>query len=100
MEIPIPEEAKEKLLQHLTLEQIKWLALINPTFLLIGALTFGTLLYDKVKLRVPIIEGLLQKKETHFGDDSEVGSCWRCDCRNTNYYYRFDFHSFSPTRVY
>ena len=73
MEIPIPEEAKEKLLQHLTLEQIKWLALINPTFLLIGALTFGTLLYDKVKLRVPIIEGLLQKKETHFVDVVKSG---------------------------
>ena len=42
--------------------EIRWLILINPAFLLIFAVVFGTLLYDKVKLSVPTIEKAIQGK--------------------------------------
>ncbi len=65
MEIPIPEEAKKLLLEQFTPEQIKWITLINPSILLLIAVLIGTLLYNKVKLQVPIIEGFLQQKEAN-----------------------------------
>jgi hypothetical protein len=56
MDIPIPLEVQEMLQQQLTPLQIKLLLLLNPTILLIIAVVVGTILYEKVQLRVPIIE--------------------------------------------
>jgi membrane protease YdiL (CAAX protease family) len=63
MELPLPEEAKEALLEIFTPGQIKWLVLINPTIMLIGAILIGVFLHEKVGLKVPLIEGILKKEE-------------------------------------
>lgn len=62
MELPIPEATRELMLEQFTPEQIKWISLVNPTILLLLAVVIGTVLYDRVKLEVPIIEGLLGKE--------------------------------------
>jgi membrane protease YdiL (CAAX protease family) len=59
MELPIPEETMETLLQELTPQQIKLVTLIQPLILLIVAIVIGLLLHKKVNLQVPIIEGCL-----------------------------------------
>ncbi len=59
MEIPIPPEAEAVLKGKFTDQQIKFLILINPTILLLIAVIIGTILYQKVKLKVPIIEKLV-----------------------------------------
>lgn len=62
MDIPIPEEAQEIVRSYFTPIQIKLLSLINPTFLLIIAVVVGTLLYDKVNFKLPLLEGLVYGK--------------------------------------
>ncbi len=62
MELPIPEETKELMLKQFTADQIKWIALVNPMILLLLAVIIGTILYDRVKLQVPIIEGVLGRE--------------------------------------
>jgi membrane protease YdiL (CAAX protease family) len=61
MNIPLPEEISKVLLEQFSLEQIKLLALINPTIMLIGSILLGMFMYDKVSLTVPIINGIIKK---------------------------------------
>jgi hypothetical protein len=56
MEVSIPAGTETILKGKFTDEQIKWLTLINPTFMLLVAIVVGTLLYQRVKLTVPLIE--------------------------------------------
>ncbi len=59
MEIPLPPEAEEVLKEKFTSQQIKLLTLINPTIMLMIAVTIGTLLHQKVNLKIPLIERLV-----------------------------------------
>jgi hypothetical protein len=59
MEIPILSEAEAVLKGKFTDQQIKFLILINPTILLLISVIIGAILYQKVKLKVPIIEKLV-----------------------------------------
>lgn len=59
MDIPLPAEAAVLLKDKFTDEQIKLLALINPTVMLLVAVMVGTNLYQKVNLRVPLIESVV-----------------------------------------
>jgi len=59
MEIPLPPEAEAILKEKFTPQQIKMLILLNPTIILIVAVIVGTLLYQKVNLKVPLIEKML-----------------------------------------
>ena len=56
MDIPLPPEIQELMNESFSPTQIKLLIMINPLILLIAAVVVGTLLYQKVNLRVPIIE--------------------------------------------
>ncbi|MEK6481965.1 CPBP family intramembrane glutamic endopeptidase [Catalinimonas sp. 4WD22] len=58
MEITLPPEAEAILRDKFSPGQIKLLLLINPTMLLIVAVAVGTALYDKVNLRLPLLERL------------------------------------------
>lgn len=64
MEIPIPEDAKVILESRFSAGQIKWLLLVNPTFLLVIAIVLGTVMNDKVALSVPVIEKLIGIKNS------------------------------------
>jgi hypothetical protein len=59
MEIPMPQEILDTLGDKFSPFQIKLLVLINPIILLIIAITIGTLLYQSVGLRVPLVERLV-----------------------------------------
>ena len=63
MEFPLPQEAKTVLSQKYTPGQIKGLILISPIILLAGSVIIGTALYEKVKLKLPVIEHLLFGKK-------------------------------------
>ena len=56
MNIPLSPEAKAILTEKFSAEQIKLLVLINPVIMLIVAVILGVVLYQKVNLKVPIIE--------------------------------------------
>jgi len=61
MDIPLPEEMQKMVSELFTPLQFKLLNLINPTILLLVAVVMGTLLYDKVNFKLPIIESLIYK---------------------------------------
>lgn len=61
MEISLPPEVLATLEDKFTTEQIKLLILINPTIMLIVAVIIGASFYNKVNLKVPIIENLIRK---------------------------------------
>lgn len=61
-DIPMPQDIKELLEVQYSPFQIKLLLLINPTFLLIVAITVGIFTYDKVNLRLPVIEYFIDKR--------------------------------------
>ena len=63
MEIPIPEEAREILEAQFTSQQIKLILLINPILMLIVTVLLGTAFYKKAGLGVPILEGVIGRKE-------------------------------------
>ncbi|MEL6863765.1 MAG: CPBP family intramembrane glutamic endopeptidase [Bacteroidota bacterium] len=65
MDIPLPPEIEDLLKDQFTAQQIKLLTLINPTIILLIAVIVGTLLYDKVSLKVPLIERVLGMKGEH-----------------------------------
>jgi hypothetical protein len=52
MNIPLSEESSKILLEQFTPEHIKFLTLINPTIMLIGAVLLGVFMHDKVSLNV------------------------------------------------
>jgi magnesium-transporting ATPase (P-type) len=56
MDLPVPVELMEVLEANFTHLQIKLLILINPLILLFVAIVIGTLLYQKVHLKVPFLE--------------------------------------------
>ena len=64
MEVPLPEEIQEMVFEVLTPMQFKLLSLVNPTILLTIGVVLGTVLYDKVQLRLPLIENVLFKNKT------------------------------------
>lgn len=55
MEIPLPPEAEAILQDRFTPQQIKLLILINPVLFLSVAVVIGTVLYQKVNLKIPLI---------------------------------------------
>lgn len=59
MDIQYPPDIKAILDARFTERQIKLLVLVNPTLFLLVAVFVGTTLYQKVNLRVPIIEKLV-----------------------------------------
>lgn len=61
MDLPIPEEIKKQLLKSISLQELKYVALINPTIILIIAITIGLLCYKKAGLRMPIIEAFVER---------------------------------------
>jgi|SRR5690554_4489888 len=61
MELPLPQYIKDEIYKIFTPFEFKLLSLINPTFLLVIAVTVGTLLYDKVNFKLPILENLIWK---------------------------------------
>jgi membrane protease YdiL (CAAX protease family) len=65
MDIPLPPEAEAILKERFTPQQIKLLTLINPTIMLIVAVTVGSILYQKANLKVPLIELTLGNKDNH-----------------------------------
>jgi len=56
MDISLPSEVLEILEVNFSPTQIKWILLINPSILLIIAVLVGILLYQKVNLKVPVLE--------------------------------------------
>ena len=61
MDIPMPEEIQKMVSELFTPWQFKLLNLINPTILLAISVVVGTLLYDKVNFKLPIIERFIYK---------------------------------------
>ena len=59
MNIPLPPEAEAILKDRFTPQQIKMLTLINPTLMLVVAVLIGTILYQKVHLKVPFLEKIV-----------------------------------------
>lgn len=59
MNIPLPPEAEAILKDRFTHQQIKMLTLINPTIMMVVAVIVGTILYQKVNLKVPLIEKMV-----------------------------------------
>jgi hypothetical protein len=59
MEIPLPAEIEAALADNFTQAQIRLLLLINPAILVIVAVITGTILYQRVNLRVPVFEKLV-----------------------------------------
>jgi membrane protease YdiL (CAAX protease family) len=59
MNIPLPPEAEAILNGRFTPQQIKLLTLINPTIMLTVAVIVGIVLYQKVNLKVPLIEKMV-----------------------------------------
>ena len=59
-EIPLPDLPKQ-LTDRFSSTEIQLLVLINPTILIILFSLLGTVLYDKVRLRVPVLEVALNK---------------------------------------
>lgn len=65
MEIPLPPEVEIVLRKSFSPLQIKMLTLVNPTIMLIFAVVLGTILHQKVNLKVPIIEHIVGIKSCH-----------------------------------
>jgi hypothetical protein len=56
MDIPIPVEVEALLKEEFTSFQIKLITLVNPIMLLVISVLVGTVLYQKVNLKAPILE--------------------------------------------
>jgi hypothetical protein len=65
MDIPLPADVVDILKEKFTPLQIKLLIFLNPGILLIVAVVVGTILYQKVHLKVPIIEKLVGINKEH-----------------------------------
>ncbi len=62
-DIPLPEEIKRQILEKFTTNEFQLLTLINPSIFLIIATIIGVLLYDKVNLKIPILEQYIYKEK-------------------------------------
>lgn len=67
MDIPLPENIEKMIADVFTPWQFKLLSLINPTIYLLVAVILGTLFYDKVNFKLPLIESLIYKTKTAAG---------------------------------
>ena len=63
MDMPLSPEIEAILNEKFSPGQIELLLLINPAILLIIAVILGVVFHDKVNLKVPIIENLINKNE-------------------------------------
>lgn len=63
MNIPLSEEMQKMVAELFTPWQFKLLNLINPTILLLVTVVTGTLLYEKVNFKLPIIENLVYRNK-------------------------------------
>ncbi len=63
MKIPLPSGIEADLNAKFSPGQIKLLLLLNPTIMLLVAIIVGTLLYQTVKLSVPLIEKIVGIEE-------------------------------------
>lgn len=63
MEIPLPPELEAALSKQFTPSQTKLVLLINPMIMLLVAVVLGSILYDKVHLKLPIIEKIVGIKD-------------------------------------
>ena len=61
--VTLPEGAFPEEFAQLPPSVIKLLTLINPTIFLLISVSVGTLLFDKVNLKVPVISSLLKKEQ-------------------------------------
>jgi len=59
MNFPITESSREMLLKMFSEEEIKWLLLLNPAIMTFGAVAVGTVLFDRVGLKLPFFSSLL-----------------------------------------
>lgn len=55
-QVSLPEEALVQLREQFTLQQIRYLILINPAILLLLAIIAGITLYQKTRLSLPLID--------------------------------------------
>jgi uncharacterized membrane protein YciS (DUF1049 family) len=62
LDIPLPAEAQQIVDETFTPWQFKLLSLINPTIMLLTAVAIGTLLYEKVNFKLPVLEYFIYKK--------------------------------------
>ena len=60
--IPMDNLPKE-VLDKISPETLRWLVLLNPSVLLLISIIIGTLLYDKVGLKVPTLSSVLKIEE-------------------------------------
>lgn len=72
--IPLDNLPKD-VLEKISPETLKYLVLINPTFLLLIAVIIGTVLHDKVNLTVPAITAVLksEKSQISFKEQAKYG---------------------------
>lgn len=61
--IPMDNLPKE-VLDKISPETLRWLVLLNPSVLLLISIIIGTLLYDKVGLKVPTLSSVLKIEES------------------------------------
>jgi len=75
MDIPLPPEAEAILKNKFTPLQIKLLTLINPTILVMFMVIIGSILYEKVNLKVPLIEKIvgIEPNEYNFSNILKYG---------------------------
>jgi hypothetical protein len=72
--IPLDTLPKE-VLEKISPETLRFLVLVNPTFLLLIAVVIGTVLHDKVNLSVPSISAILknEKSQVPFPEQAKYG---------------------------
>lgn len=68
MEMSLPSEVEAMLGDQFSSRQVRLLTLINPTIMLLIAVIVGTILYQKVHLKIPLIEKMVGIK-----NDNSVG---------------------------
>jgi membrane protease YdiL (CAAX protease family) len=71
----VPSAAMDLLEDRFTPTQIKLLMLVNPSIFLVVFILMGLFVYDKVELRLPIIERLvgIQQEEINYSDILKAG---------------------------
>ena len=70
MDLVFPEKIQIVIDKMFTPWEFKLISLINPTILLLIFVIIGTIIYDKVNFKLPIIESLISKKKV--SDKNEI----------------------------
>lgn len=63
MELPLPEEAKKRILEKVSPEQLKWILLVNPALMVLLAVLLGTAFFEQAGLKVPLLTSLLLREK-------------------------------------